>query len=122
MIGYVTLGIIELAKAANFCDALLATIGANPTKASGRFIAWSVGLAAPALDLTIPYDRKPAGVGNGVMVALAVDSHSKVVAHYKMALEPCATGAAAPGPDGEGFYAGYFRYPAGNKLNAFCTG
>jgi predicted lactoylglutathione lyase len=27
----------------------------------------------------------------------------------------------APGPRGEdGFYAGYFRDPDGNKLNAFC--
>jgi len=28
----------------------------------------------------------------------------------------------APGPRGEGFYAGYFRDLDGNKLNAFCMG
>ena len=28
----------------------------------------------------------------------------------------------APGPRGDGFYAGYFRDPEGNKLNAFFFG
>jgi len=33
-----------------------------------------------------------------------------------------ANGTAAPGPRGEGFYAGYFRDLDGNKLNFFCYG
>ena len=32
------------------------------------------------------------------------------------------TDEGPPGPRGEGFYAGYFRDPDGNKLNAFVMG
>ncbi len=35
-------------------------------------------------------------------------------------IELGAQDEGAPGPRGEGFYAGYFRDPDGNKLNAFC--
>ena len=39
MIGYVTLGTNDLAKAAKFYDALLATLGAKRYMESERFIA-----------------------------------------------------------------------------------
>lgn len=40
---------------------------------------------------------------------------------HAKALELGATDEGAPGPRGDGgFYAGYFRDPDGNKLNAFC--
>ena len=120
MIGYVTLGTNDLAKVAKFYDALLATIGARRFMESDRFIAWAVNPTAPALGLTMPFDGKAATVGTGVMVALVVDSHSKVDALYKKAMELGATDEGPPGARGEGFYAGYFRDPEGNKLNAFC--
>jgi predicted lactoylglutathione lyase len=37
-------------------------------------------------------------------------------------MELGATDEGAPGPRGDGFYAGYFRDLDGNKLNAFCMG
>ncbi len=68
-----------------------------------------------------PFDGNPATVGNGVMVALLVDSPAKVDALYKKALELGATDEGAAGPRGiPGFYAGYFRDPDGNKLNFYC--
>ncbi len=39
--------------------------------------------------------------------------------HDARAAAPSADGSR-PGPGGDGFYAGYFRDPDGNKLNAFC--
>lgn len=122
MIGYVTLGTNELEKAAKFYDALLATVGAKRFMESDRFIAWAVNPAAPALGLIKPFDGKAATVGNGVMVALVVDSHAKVDALHKKALELGAKDEGPAGPRGEGFYAGYFRDPEGNKLNVFCMG
>jgi predicted lactoylglutathione lyase len=56
------------------------------------------------------------------MVALAMDSQANVDALYKKAMELGATDEGAPGPRGPGFYAGYFRDPDGNKLNAFHMG
>lgn len=122
MIGYVTLGTSDLARAAKFYDALLAEIGAGRFMESERFIAWGTGPDAPGIGLIYPYDGKAATVGNGVMVAIAVDSAEKVDRLYNKAIELGATDEGPAGPRGEGFYAGYFRDPDGNKLNFFCMG
>jgi predicted lactoylglutathione lyase len=55
-------------------------------------------------------------------VALVVDSAAKVDAFHKKALQLGGTDEGAPGPRGEGFYAGYFRDLDGNKLNFFYMG
>ena len=122
MIGYVTLGTNDLARAARFYDALLGEIGAKRFMEDGKFIAWSVSPTSPGLALTKPFDGKPATVGNGVMVALIVDSKDKVDRLYRKALELGGTDEGPAGPRGDGFYAGYFRDPEGNKLNVFCMG
>ena len=122
MIGYVTLGTNNLTKAAKFYDELLATIGATRFMDTDRFIAWSASPTTAGLCLIQPFDGKPASVGNGVMVALVVNSRDKVDALYKKAMELGASDEGPPGPRGEGFYAGYFRDPEGNKLNAFFMG
>ena len=120
MIGYVTLGTNDLARAAKFYDALLAEIGAGRFMEADTFIAWAVSPASPGLGLTKPFDGKPATVGNGVMVALAVDSKEKVDRLYAKAIELGATDEGPAGPRGDNFYAGYFRDLDGNKLNFFC--
>lgn len=122
MIGYVTLGTNDLARAASYYDALLGEIGAKRFMESEKFIAWSVSPSSPGLALTKPFDGKPATVGNGVMVALIVDSKDKVDRLYRKALELGGTDEGPAGPRGDGFYAGYFRDPDGNKLNVFCPG
>jgi predicted lactoylglutathione lyase len=73
-------------------------------------------------DWTKPFDKQRATVGNGVMVALMVDSTAKVDALHRKALQLGGSNEGAPGPRGEGFYAGYFRDLDGNKLNFFCAG
>ncbi len=120
MIGYVTLGTNDLERAAKFYDALLGEIGAKRFMEFERFIAWSVSPTSPGLGLTHPFDGNKATVGNGVMVAFAVDSTDKVDRLYAKAMELGATDEGPAGPRGEGFYAGYFRDPDGNKLNFFC--
>jgi len=122
MIGYVTLGTNDLERAAQFYDALLKEIGASRFMDTDQFIAWAISPDKPALSLTKAFDGKPATVGNGVMVALAMRSPEQVDAFYKKAIELGATDEGPPGPRGSGFYAGYFRDPDGNKLNAFCMG
>jgi predicted lactoylglutathione lyase len=122
MIGYVTLGTNDLERAARFYDALLGEIGAGRFMQNDRFVAWAVAPDQPALSVTQPWDGKPATVGNGVMVALAVDSAAKVDALYRKAMELGATDEGKPGPRGDGFYAAYFRDLDGNKLNFFCLG
>ena len=122
MIGYVTLGTNDLPRAARFYDALLGSLGAKRLMEFGSFIAWGTGPDTPMLALTVPFDKKPATVGNGVMVALHVDSKAKVDAIYPQALALGARDEGPAGPRGDSFYAGYFRDLDGNKLNAFFMG
>ncbi len=121
MIGYVTVGTNDMARAAKFYDSLFAEIGAGRFMDMETFKVWSVAPNKPGFSVTKPFDGKPATVGNGVMVALAVDTPAKVDSLYKKAIELGGTDEGGPGPRGDsGFYAAYFRDLDGNKLNAFC--
>ena len=121
MIGYVTLGTNDLSRAAKFYDALFTEIGAGRFMSSDRFIAWASNPTQASFAIAKPFDGKQATVGNGVMVALVVDSNEKVDNFYAKAIELGATDEGKPGPrDLPGFYAGYFRDLDGNKLNVFC--
>ena len=122
MIGYVTLGTNDMARAARFYDALLAELGAKRAMEMETFIAWATGPGQPMVSVIRPYDKKPATVGNGVMVALAASSKAQVDAIHAKALALGGKDEGAPGPRGDGFYAGYFRDLDGNKLNAFFIG
>ncbi len=120
MIGYVTLGTNDLARAAVFYDSLMAELGAGRIMEDGQFIAWGTAMDEPGLALTRPHDGNAATVGNGVMVALTADSPDKVDAVHAKAMELGGLDEGAPGARSESFYAGYFRDPDGNKLNVFC--
>jgi predicted lactoylglutathione lyase len=125
MIGYVTLGTADLAKSGAFYDALLGTFGAGRfMEEPNYFIAWAKVAGEPSIAVSIPFNKEPATVGNGTMVAVALSSAEQVDAFYAKALELGGSCEGKPGfrPEGasSGFYAGYFRDLDGNKLNAFC--
>ena len=122
MIGYVTLGTNDLQRAAGFYDQLLGELGAKRAMEMETFIAWATAPNTPMISVIKPFDGKAATVGNGVMVAIMVDSKEKVQALHKKALALGGKDEGAPGPRGDGFYAGYFRDLDGNKLNAFYLG
>ena len=88
------------------------------TYIAGGSMDGPAGIAA-----TKPFDGQPATVGNGTMVALQAKDRAQVDRIYEIALANGGSDEGAPGPRGEdGFYAGYFRDPDGNKLNAFTMG
>lgn len=121
MIGYVTLGTNDKARAEKFYDELFKEIGGKRVMESEKFTAYGTAPDKPGIGITIPFDGKPATIGNGVMVALDVKTPQKVDEFYKKAISLGAKDEGAPGPRGDqGFYAGYFRDLDGNKLNAFC--
>ncbi|GEA10468.1 VOC family protein [Alteromonas sp. KUL49] len=119
MIGYVTLGTNDLAKGAEFYDALLAELGAGRFMEDDTFIAWAASPDQPAISITKPFDGNAATIGNGVMVAMQVDSAEKVDTLYEKAMALGATDEGKPGFRSDNFYAGYFRDLDGNKLNFF---
>lgn len=122
MIGYTCVGTNDLPRATKFYDELLAMVGAKRFMEFDRGIAWAVSPTTPGFGVMKPFDGNPATVGNGVMIALVVDSKDKVDAIYKKAIELGAKDEGPAGPRGDGFYAGYFRDLDGNKLNVFCMG
>ncbi len=122
MIGYTTVGTNDLPRAIKFYDELLGVLGAKRFMEFERGVAWAVSPTTPGFGVLKPFDGKSATVGNGVMIALVVDSRDKVDAVYRKAIELGAKDEGPAGPRSEGFYAGYFRDLDGNKLNVFCMG
>jgi predicted lactoylglutathione lyase len=122
VIGYVTLGSSDLARAAAFYDAIAAEMGVGRMMDFPTFIAWGTPGGAAGIAATLPFNGEPASVGNGVMVALEAKDAAQVDRLHAIALTNGGTCDGPPGPRGEGFYAGYFRDPDGNKLNAFIMG
>lgn len=122
MIGYVTLGTNDLARAAKFYDAIAAELGTGRMMEFDTFIGWGTPGGGAGVGLTQPFDGQPATVGNGVMVALEAQDQDQVQRLYDIALANGGSDEGAPGARGDGFYAAYFRDPDGNKLNAFVMG
>ena len=119
MIGYVTLGTTDLPRAAKFYDAIAAELGVGRMMEFDTFIAWGAPDGGAGIGVGAPFDGKAPTVGNGVMVALEAKDREQVHRLYEIALANGGTDEGAPGPRGDTFYAGYFRDPDGNKLNAY---
>lgn len=125
MIGYVTLGTNDLPRATAYYDELFKSIGVGRSmEEENYFVAWSPATEAPGMAVTNPFNKEPATVGNGTMVAVFLETPEKVKAFHQKALELGGQDEGQPGfrPESaeKGFYAGYFRDLDGNKLNAFC--
>ena len=128
MIGYVTLGTNDLDKARGFYTALVAELGGSELMRmeENGFTLFGTQWGAPGIAITRPHDGNAATVGNGVMVALAVDTRAKADAIHAKAIELGGTCEGEPGlrgPEGDqAFYGAYFRDLDGNKLCAFKVG
>ncbi len=127
MIGYANLGTNDLPRATAFYDAIFAVVGVGqlmtfPTGA----VAYGASWTTPMIAVGPPYDGKPASVGNGSMLALAMDTRAKVDALYAAAIAAGGADEGAPGVRGDegdqAFYGAYFRDLDGNKLCAFRVG
>lgn len=122
MIGYTLLGVKDIAKAEQFYTAVLAELGAKLIMGMDRIKLFGTGPGAPMFGVCLPFDEKPASVGNGTMVAITCDSTAKVDAVYKKARDLGAADEGAPGQRGPGFYGAYIRDLDGNKVCFFKMG
>jgi catechol 2,3-dioxygenase-like lactoylglutathione lyase family enzyme len=136
LLSYVCLGSSDLDRSCRFYDPTMAALGYSRCNTSGEpstswagWAGWGVyedeGRVQEGLWLCVPFDGKPASVGNGVMVAFKAKSWSEVQTFYTAALANGGVSEGAPGlrtnynPD---FYAAYVRDPDGNKLAVVCRG
>jgi catechol 2,3-dioxygenase-like lactoylglutathione lyase family enzyme len=131
MIGYTMLGTNNLDRAAKYYDELFKSIGISRVmEVDNYFVAWAPTPDDPGFTVTIPYNKEAATVGNGVMIALTMDSKEQLRSFHAKALELGGTTEGEPGFRGEsgefqgedaesGFYGAYFRDLDGNKLGLF---
>ncbi len=124
LIGYITLGTNDLARAGQFYDELLAELGAKRVMSDVRMLGWGKSRDETLFSVITPFDEKDASVGNGVMIALNVETPKNVEKVYAKALALGGTDEGHPHDRGSsmGFYGGYFRDLDGNKLVAYCLG
>ncbi len=134
MLSYVYFGTADLARAIAFYDAVLSRLGmarcvtGDPEwdrVSAGWGLYEEGGLTERAFWIGIPFDGRPASVGNGSMVAFRAGTWGEVDAFHAAALAHGGRSEGEPGlrrhyaPD---FYAAYVRDPDGNKLAAVCRG
>lgn len=122
MVGYVTLGTNDLDRAVAFYDALLGDLGAKQLMNDGRIVIYGKEMGPGMVAVCKPYDGKEASVGNGNMVALAMESQEAVQKLHARALELGASDEGEPGQRMPGFYGAYFRDLDGNKFCSFFMG
>lgn len=123
MIGYVTLGVSDMAKAKKFYTELLAELDAKLLLDMDRIAFIGNNMKAPMLAVCKPYNNEPNHPGNGNMVAFNPGSKELVDKFYHKAIELGATCDGEPGqriPDQ--FYGAYVRDPDGNKVAFFHFG
>ena len=123
MIGYVTIGTHDMARAKQFYADLFAEKGGRIVTDMGRIAFISVARGQPMVAVCEPYDKGDPHPGNGTMVAFTADTKEEVDRMHARALELGATDDGAPGqriPDR--FYGAYARDPDGNKICFFVFG
>lgn len=128
MIGYATVGTNDIEKAQSYYDALLGELGATRLMEMPEeqgFTMYGTGFDKPMLGVTKPYDGAAASVGNGSMIAFAMESRQQVESLHARAIELGGSDEGAPGLRGDeamGFFASYFRDPEGNKFCVYNLG
>jgi catechol 2,3-dioxygenase-like lactoylglutathione lyase family enzyme len=117
---YATVGSNRLEAAKAYYDALLGLAGITPLfehpsggRVYGRDGEFCFGVLGP-------FDKQPATVGNGSMVAFCFDTRGEVEAFHAKALSLGGRNEGAPGVRGPDMYFSYFRDLDGNKLCAYC--
>lgn len=129
MIGYVTVGADDIARAKRFYSGFLPALGyalAEGPEGLSFVLPAPAGqvVALPDFYVKPPFDGRAASAGNGSMVAFQVPTQAQVRDLHAAALMAGGTDEGAPGfrvAYGPHFYVGYLRDPQGNKIALFSS-
>lgn len=130
MFSHITVGCIDLDRAAAFYDALLQPMGLTRRGVApdgGPLSACWVHPqhAFPRFYVYLPRDGLPATPGNGSMLAFKAESPHVVRAAYSAGIAAGGVDQGMPGHRpryGAGYYGAYLRDPDGNKLHVVHRG
>lgn len=125
MIAYTMVGTGDLQRSLRFYEPLFLAMGLKSCWRDEQTASWGDpdDDSVPRFFTGLPFNGKPAGVGNGAMTAFATDDAATIDRLYAIALQNGGSSEGEPGlrPQyGEGFYAAYVRDPDGNKLAFVC--
>lgn len=122
MIGYVTIGAVDVEKAMPFYDAVLGAIGYERQFFDGGWAGYGLKGQDATTFICPPFDGQAARGANGVMIAFKGESKEAVQAAHAAGLAQGGVDEGAPGPrpaDSTSFYGAYMRDPTGNKIAVF---
>jgi catechol 2,3-dioxygenase-like lactoylglutathione lyase family enzyme len=126
ILGYVTIGALDVETSGKFYDALMGAIGAERKFSDGGWLGYGPkGEASHSVYICPPFDGKPATSGNGSMFGFVAPSKDAVHKAYDAGLASGGTDEGGPGPrpaDSTTFYGAYLRDPTGNKICVFAKG
>jgi len=120
MLHHVSIGVADVARAAQFYDRALQELGFRRVMEVLPYgIAY--GDKQPAFWIGLPHDQRAASSGNGVHVAFNATSEEMIRAFHRAALEAGGTDDGAPGPRpdyGPDYFGAFVRDLDGNKIEA----
>ncbi len=119
MIDHVSVPVRDLATAARFYEAVLATLGFAKLEARAATVGF--GKTYPEFWLNLRGDLTPAAPGNGAHVCFRAHTADMVDAFHAAALAAGGADDGMPGlrpQHGEGYYAAFVRDPDGNRIEA----
>ena len=122
MIGYVTIGALNVEDAMPFYDAVLGAIGYERQFFDSGWAGYGLKGQEANTFVCPPFDGQPARGGNGIMIAFRGPTKEAVDAAHAAALAHGGTDEGAPGPrpaDSSNFYGAYVRDATGNKIAIF---
>ena len=120
MLHHVSIGVADVGRAAQFYDAVLATLGYRRVM---EFLPYAVayGEKMPEFWVSMPHDQRAPSAGNGAHIAFTANNAKSVDAFHAAAIGAGAKDEGAPGPRPEytkNYYGAFVRDPYGNKVEA----
>ena len=120
MLHHVSVGVMNVERAARFYDSVLSALGYRRVM---EFMPYAIGYGddTPVFWVQLPHNQSPATVGNGVHVGFVAATKERIGAFHRAALEAGGADEGAPGPRpdyGPEYYGAFVRDLDGNKLEA----
>jgi catechol 2,3-dioxygenase-like lactoylglutathione lyase family enzyme len=120
MLHHVSVGVADVARAAQFYDAVLGTLG---YKRVMEFMPYAIayGETAPTFWVQLPHDKNSASVGNGVHIGFIARSKDAVQSFHAAGLANGGKDNGAPGPRpdyGPDYFGAFVLDLDGNKIEA----
>jgi catechol 2,3-dioxygenase-like lactoylglutathione lyase family enzyme len=120
MLHHVSVGVLDVADAAAFYDAVLGALG---YKRTAQFLPYAIGYGEGTSEfwIQLPADQGSPSPGNGVHIGFSARTRDAVHRFHERALANGGTDNGAPGPRpdyGPDYYGAFVRDPYGNKLEA----